>query len=239
MTTLFPKSWIDSTVDSYTREQREQDRRPLTEKADPLALSWVAYHVWQKFPERRWVPWNDLEVGEHDRIMADQTRQYYRNKLAMRALKSTGEPTQFARDLYDICNGGIMRECHRGMIYRLPYFYVEDIARETLRSDTKVMPDVGSLPPYLGGKSTRQLKIHGRIFYSRRNREFMEYWYHDIETGYPVLWSVAYDNPLRSLVEYHFRTVERPQIHAHWKLAHDRAAEFRYWLIYEPELRVG
>ncbi len=231
------KNWIDSTVDSFEREQREQDRRPLTEKADPLALAWTAYHVWEKFPNRRWAEWRDLEACKHDKEMADETRRYYRNKLALRALKGNSEPTQFSRDLYDICNGGIMRECHKGMLYRLPYFYVEDIRRAELIEHTQSQPTL-DIPLFLQGKSTQQLKPHRRIFHSRRSRETMEYWYHDVKTGYAVLWSVAYDNPLRSLVDHHFRTEETTNIYAYWKLGHDRVNNFQFLVLMEPEFRV-
>lgn len=227
----------DTFLGEYEIQQRAQDRRPLTEKADPLALSWAAYHVWTKFPNRRWASWNDIEVHDHDREMADATRRYYRNKLALRALKATVEPTQFSRDLYDVCNGGIMRECHRGMLYRLPYFYVEDTKREALLEHTQHQPDVDKLPRVQTEKRTRKLERYGRIFHSRRNRETMEYWFHDTETQDAVMWSVTYDNPLRSLVEHHWQTANPCWIHARWCLGHDRIREFKFWVPVEPELR--
>lgn len=230
------RNWIDTTVDSFERDERERDRRPLTEKADPLALSWVAYYVWQKNPRQRWVPWNDLEVHEHDREMAKVTRRYYRDRLAMRALRGT-EPTKFAQDLYDICNDGIMRECHRGMLYRLPYFYVEDINRDELISDTSSQPRLANLPGYLTERQTRKLTRARRIFHSRRVREIMEYWFYDVETDNAVLWPVAYDNPLRSMLEYWWQSDMPALINARWQVGHDRSRDFRYWQISEPEIR--
>ena len=232
-------SWIDSTVEEYQREQREKDRRPMTEKADPLALSWAAYQVWTKFPQRRFVPLADIEAHDHDREMADATRRYYRDKLTMLALKSNTEPSDFQRELYDICTGGIIRECHRGMIYRLPYFYVEDTRRAELREHTLAQPGVDQSLARFAEKSTRELLPHSRIFQSRRSRETMEYWFHDTTTDEAVCWAVAYDNPLRSLVEHHWKTATRPKIHARWRLGHDLRENFTYWVIVEPELRFG
>lgn len=236
MTKIITGGYDETFIEEYNRTQREQDRRPLAEEADPLALSWVAYHVWQKNPRNRWAAWQNLVVHEHDREMARATRKYYRDRLAMRALKSTQEMSQFSRDLYDICNGGIMRECHRGMLYRLPYFYVEDVAREQLIAETTEHPDV-CVPDTIMERTTRQLLRWGTIFHSRRSRELMEYWFHDAETGYAVLWSVAYENPLRGLVDHYYNTTTAPRINALWRLGHDRMRDFRYWVVQEPQLR--
>ena len=232
-------NWIDTTVQIYTREEQDRDRRPLTEKADPLALSWAAYHVWEKFPGRRWADWVDLEAHDHDREMATETRRYYRNKLALRALKGTDEQTQFARDLYDICNGGIMRNCHRGMLYRLPYFYVEDIRRAELIADTQHQPSLKDITPaFLREKHTRRLLRHSRIFHSRRSREVMEYWFHDEESGHAVQWAVAYDNPLRSMVEHVWQTQTHVQLYGQWLFGHDTVNDFHFYKVAQPELRL-
>lgn len=234
---------MTATVDAWNgvfevEFDRKEDRRPLTEKADPLALSWAAYHVWTKFPNRRWVSWNDIEANDHDREMATETRRYYRNRLTMRALKRTGEPSQFSRDLYDICNGGIMREFHRGMLYRLPYFYVEDTGRASLIEHTLHQPSLDDCPPaFLREPRTRELLRHSRIFRSRRSRETMEYWFHDEHTGDAVLWSVAYENPLRSMVEHVWRTQTRLRLHGLWLFGHDIINDFHFWTVTQPEIR--
>ena len=214
-----------------------QDTRPLTEKSDPLALSWAAYHVWTKFPNRRWADWDDVEAHDHDRAMANATRKYYRDQLAIRALKSQTELTKFSRDLYEICNGGIMRHCHKGMLCKLPYFYVEDTARTELQQQTQHQPALDRWPRSLSDKRTRTLARYGKIFHTRRNRETMEYWTHDKDSGEAVMWSIAFDNPLRSLVEHYWNNNETFDLHARWHLGHDRGREFKFWVVAEPELR--
>lgn len=222
-------------LDEFDQWSREQDRRPLTEKADPLALSWVAYHVWTKNPHRRWVPWADLEVHEHDREMAQETRRYYRNKLAIQALKADKEPTPFQRELYEICNGGIMRECHKGMLYRLPYFYVEDIRRAELVEHSRAhQPDEREHRLV----DTRTLRPWNTIFSSRRGRETMEYWFHDRETNYPVMLAVDYDNPLRSMVEYYFRNTTDCVIYGDYRVVQS-PDDFRHWRLIKPEFHLG
>lgn len=229
----------DIWIEDFEREERTRDTRPLTEKADPLALSWAAYHVWTKFPNRRWVQWNDIEAHDHDRDMANATRRYYRDKLAMQALKATADPTQFSRDLYDICNGGTMRECHRGMLYRLPYFYVEDNKRADLIQHTLHQPNLNdATPALLREKYVKEISRYGRIFHSRRGREIMEYWFHEDATGHPVQLAVGYDNPLRSMVEHVWTTNSRIKVYGQWLLGHDNRNDFYFWKVVQPEVRI-
>lgn len=224
-------------VNSYERDQREVDRRPLTEKQDPLALSWASYRVWEKFPERRWVSWNDIEAHDHDKEMADSTRRYYRDKLAMQALKNSNGPTKFARDLYDICNGGIMRECHRGMIYRLPYFFVEDVRDTELRTifPNSLITEATFNTRQLAEKNTQHLVPVMKIFRSRKQSEIMEYWFRDSYDN-PVCWAVKYDNPLRSLTDGLF---EQPSIDLSGFYHKTHKRDFVYQQISRPEVKFG
>jgi hypothetical protein len=228
----------ETFLQEFEISERAKDRRPLTEKQDPLALSWAAYRVWEKFPARRWADWRDLEAHDHDREIATETRRYYRNKLAMRALKSSQELSEFGRDLYDICNGGIMRECHRGMLYRLPYFYVEDIRRAELIEHTQSQPTL-EVPPYLRESHTLTLRRYNRIFHSRKRQEIMEYWFHDGNTGNAVLWSVEYNNLLRSLVEHIWQTQEYIRLKATYLFGHDIQNDWHFWKVTQPELIIG
>jgi hypothetical protein len=215
---------LDSIWDDGKSNRAEKNLRPLAEKTDPLALSWASYHVWTKFPQRRWSDWNDLEAHEHDHAMALATRKYYRDRLMVRALATTNELTAFARDLYDICNGGVMRECHRGMLYRLPYFYVEDITTAELISRYSGLPNPvdNNVIPITQNCSIKTLEADCVIFHSRQRNETMQYWFRDTETGYPVKWEVKYDNPLRSIVDHLHRTQKFIKINAYWFVKQSR-----------------
>jgi hypothetical protein len=84
------------------------------------------------------------------------------------------------------------------MIYRLPYFYVEDLARgelENIFSNTTVLNRQLTVD-----KETHVLFPVSKIFRSRKGNEFQEYWFRT-ESGDPVLWTVSLNNSLRSLVE--------------------------------------
>lgn len=223
---------IIDPLDEFDQWTREQDRRPLTEKADPLALSWVAYHVWTRNPHRRWAPWDALEASEHDREMARVTRRYYRDKLAIQALRSDREATAFQKELYEICNGGIMRECHKGLLYRLPYFYVEDIRRAELEEHSQDQPTISDHRI----SDTRTLRSWNTIFHSRKGSEVMQYWFHDQETNFPVVISAEYENPLRSIIDYYFRNTTDCRIHGDYRVIQNTKG-FSCWKIIRPEIR--
>lgn len=232
----------DTTVflREHEKEQAQRDRRPLTEKQDPLALSWAAYHVWENFPQRRWVDWADIEARDHDITMAEHTRRYYRDKIALRALSNNNALTAFQKDLYDICNGGILRECHRGMLYRLPYFYAEDVARQELRDLFKNRPAFDQRPVWSkhAEKVTMQLAPVMKIFKSRKNSEIMEYWFQETSCDHPVMWAIKYDNPLRSMVDNLFDESKFMRVSA-YKHNTSRSQEFNHWHLSDVELKFG
>ena len=223
-------------LDSITAN-RYNDRRPLTEKADPLALSWAAYAVWLRDPTRRFVPFTDIEAHDHDHDMAKATRKYYRDRLAMDVLRNNRDPSQFRQDLYDICNSGIMRHCHLGMIYRLPYFYVEDTSRQELLTMFPHTPRTRSpVPRLLKIKETRTLTTVDRIFHSRRGRETVEYWFRD-EEQHPVMTRVTYANELRLLADGIFGTAGRQnRLQGFYTITRNPTNDFYYWYLDRMDL---
>ena len=113
---------------------------------------------------------------------------------------------------------------------------MEDTKLAELREHTVAQPKIPT-KHYGIEKTTRELLRHGCIFHSRRSREVMDYWFHDTRTNEAVRWPVAYDNPLRSLVEHVWQTQTKIKIHARWAFTHDRREDFCYWTVTEPELR--
>jgi len=236
LATAISPSDLDSLTNILGMVDKQKDLRLLPGEVDHLALSWASYHVWLKDPGKRYVDWRDLEASAHDVEMAQVTRRYYRDQLMMRVLKTDRELTPFARDLYDICNGGALRECHRGMLYRLPYFYVEDITLlDIYQQYQQAFPAQDATAPFT---STRTLQPDRVVFRSRRNNECMQYWFRDQESGRPVMWPVKYDNPLRSIVE-HLHSLNQPlTINASWFTRYQRIQQhmLQHWQLANPKL---
>ena len=100
--------------------RKSKSAQEVTFADDPIALSWASFHIYLKNPSQRWVSLDDVEAHEHDRVIAADTRRYYRNKLMMQTLK--GRPlSEYQTILYGIVSGEapIMSD-HIGIIMKLP-----------------------------------------------------------------------------------------------------------------------
>jgi hypothetical protein len=182
---------------------------PVVFAQDPIALSCASYR--QAVATKLAIRFRDLNqyltaTCPEDHQMAKSLRQYYCNKIAVKTLTGTRPVTKFYHDLYELLLGKtVLQQRHMGMIHRLPYFYVEDLAREELRTQIQsvtVAQDwpTNSLNQIIIDKSTRTLRPIMTIFRSRKGRELHEYWFRD-ELNQPVLWTVLHGNPLHSVLK--------------------------------------
>lgn len=186
-------------LDAVTREKQRLSA-PLGETHDALALSWASY---RKFNDTgiRWSEWDSADLLSIDHEMAQATRQYYRNRITVQALKGR-DITKFQQELHDVCNGAPLQLKHKGMLWRLPYFYHEDITRDQLRQQfTK------EIQPQSPGTATVTLKPVSRIFKSRRQQEMVEYWFEADDQLYMM--DVQYRNDYRPMLDGLF---ERDQV---------------------------
>ena len=196
---------LDRTIDRLVEKTPDPDK-PVVFKEDPVVLSCASYR--RAVETEMAVRFQELDhcvTQLEDYKMADNLRQYYRNKIAVKSLTSTRPLTKFYHDLYELLLGETeLQQRHIGMLHRLPYFYAEDMAREELYkkiAGSGVEPDWlhNSLTQF-SGHETHTLTPVMTIFRSRKGRESHEYWFQN-ETGQPVLWSVLHGNPLRSVIQ--------------------------------------
>jgi hypothetical protein len=180
--------------------------KPAIFKEDPIALSCASYRrAIETEMAVRFLDLNQCIAHLQDYEMANEVRQYYRNKIAIKTLTSPQPLTPFYHDLYEMLLGNVeLQQRHIGMIHRLPYFYVEDQDRERLKQlikDKSLKEDwIGNAMKNIGGKETQALTPLMKIFRSRRGSEAQEYWFQN-QLGQPVMWSVLNGNPLRSVVD--------------------------------------
>jgi hypothetical protein len=177
--------------------------KPAVFKEDPIALSCTSYRrAVETEMAVRFQDLNQFTPQSQDYDMAKQVRRYYQNKIAVKTLTSAQPLTPFYHDLYEMLLGEVeLQQRHIGMIHRLPYFYVEDQAREQLRQlikDKSLTSDHAMWA--LAIKETHTLTPLMKIFRSRRGSEAQEYWFQN-QSGQPVLWSVLNGNALRSVVD--------------------------------------
>lgn len=168
---------------------------PLNLPHDPLVLSWGRYHREQS--GQPYVSLENIVPTAQDQEQAQLCRRYYQDKIMMLRLRGR-EPSSFQNELYSMLTG-IARKKHWGMLYRLPYFYVEDQLRAAL--PTQFQPwdrdlYVRDRPEVLLNLVPVQI-----IDCRRRSEDRRQYWWRDQLGGAAVLWQVSMKNSLFSLVQ--------------------------------------
>jgi len=211
--------------------RKGKSAQEVTFADDPIALSWASYHVWQKWPARRWVNLNEVEAHEHDRTIAAETRRYYRDKLMLQTLK--GRPlSEFQTVLYGLVTGEapIMSD-QIGLLMKLPYFYTEDAHLADVFGRTKCL-----------GKQERAVEFRQdvitplhMIFSSRKRAEIYQYWFSD-SAGHAVMLPVASQNSLRGLIDGLFRQQQPLTVQAHWHRSTHLPTGRMYWALRNMEL---
>lgn len=204
------------------------DTTPLNTAVDPLALSCASYRAWID-AGLRWTDWSIVECNSSDHQMAADIRRFYRDQIALQALH--GQPvSKFRSELYNICNGGTMQNCHRGMLYKLPYFYAEDTARHQLVAEfgdqVITNADHESLVETLTPVRT--------VFRSKRPHEFVEYWYRDSKNQLHMM-DINYSHAYRPLTDSLYNL---PQVRLKfYRYARtDRRTQLTYWGMIKVEV---
>ena len=211
--------------------RKGKSAQEVTFADDPIALSWASYHVWTKFPARRWVGLDDVEAHEHDRVIAAHTRRYYRDKLMLQTLK--GRPlSEYQTVLYGIVTGEapIMSD-QIGILMKLPYFYTEDIELADVFEKTKALTEYSVI-----AESRRDIITPlRRVFCSRKNMEVYQYWFTNSK-GEATVWVVNTQNTLKSLVDSLFNRGEPLEVQALWHYKRHFPNNYISWNLGSVEL---
>ena len=140
---------------------------PVVFHDDPVALSCAAYRI-GGYPRLETVT-----VSQPDRELAQQVRRHFMDKLVIQRLQ--GKPMSGFRDKLGafLVDNRPLLEDELGILYRLPYFYHEDLVVQNMLDDTTpvemALPDARTvkLTPY------QTLKVH------RRHGAVRQYWWVD------------------------------------------------------------
>jgi hypothetical protein len=188
----------DLTIDwdDFKAVFKSADHEPnMVFAEDPVALAWASYRVYLDNPAMRWTDFADVEVTVHDRAVAQEIRSYYTGRILMDAMKSNQPMSEFRKKLYGLLIGETgLKKKDIGLLYRLPYFYVEDTDLDQVIAQTesaKVMPTAE-----IAGTFT----LIKRILVSRRSGEYIHFWIQHHKRSEPFLIVVKTDKPLLSLL---------------------------------------
>jgi len=169
---------------------------PLAEfKDDPVALACASYRYYCANSEDRWRNFDLVEVTDEDRAKAEDIRRYYSHKLTFEAL-TRPIVSQFRTKLGAFLSGNHKLTIgEQGMLYKLPYFYAEDIMLDSIVTQTVSAPEA------------RDPKLHRisltpftKILKARRGLETYQYWFKSHE-GYGCVLPVTSSNTLRSVID--------------------------------------
>lgn len=174
------------------------DGTPVKFQHDPIAAACASYKIW-KTNGQRWVDITDIVPSVEDCAMADQVRSYYRAKITWQKLRSTDQRpmSEFRRKLMGIIEGTHeITTNDQGILYRLPYFYAEDTAEDSVFE--------GYTPAELYGDNqhsgTYTFNLVKEIFVGRKRFESVNFWLQSKELPVPCLIVVRNDNSLLPLL---------------------------------------
>ena len=198
MTTTMTAEDFSNLLNSVLSEgSSEPSPEPLAKfKDDPIALACASYRYYVKNHSDRWRNFDMVQVIDEDREQARKIRQYYTQRLMFAALQAKKQTSEFRTKLGAFLTGNHELTVNEiGLLYKLPYFYAEDIALDSIVERTTSAPVIRS--PELRRMRLTPLT---KIFKSRRGAESCQYWFRSNE-GYGCAITVPTNNPLKSIVE--------------------------------------
>lgn len=181
-------------LDLFTDHTRQRDLHPLQFNEDPLALSCASYRAYVENPQYRWKDFDSCTVEPGDHAQANAIRQYYGSKLVMQALMGR-KLTEFRAKMGQFLAGNLqLRRDELGMLYKIPYFYHEDLAVDRVIGESVSAEELHEV------KHRLRLAHHSTILQARKSGEMKQYWFTD-ERRQAYMLSGAANNPLTTLVE--------------------------------------
>ena len=143
------------------------DSPPAVFHDDPVALSCAAYRS-GGYPRLE-----TLTVSQPDRELAQQVRKHFMDKLVIQRLQ--GKPMSGFRDKLGafLVDNRPLLENEIGILYRLPYFYHEDLAVQAMLDDTE------PVQPLAPTEQLITLTPYQKITVQRRSGAVRQYWWLD------------------------------------------------------------
>jgi hypothetical protein len=158
---------------------------------DPLALSCASYRIYKNDSARRFTDLDSLKATQEDRNQAQAIRSYYSNAYTMKVLK--GRPlTEYQQKTAEFLSGLYhLTTDELGLLYKLPYFYEEDLALDTVIAQTV---SVEFKLPHLSDMTEYTLTPLIEILKSRKGAEIVEFVYRDQHNHAVIIVVRAGDN---------------------------------------------
>lgn len=167
---------------------------------DPIALGCASYRLAQA-GLGQYHELHGLKVEPEDRQQAQNIRNYYRAKITWELLKKTQNQlpvTAFRKKLMGIIEGThTITENDLGILYRVPYFYVEDTEQDAIFQG---LPEYEILQTRAESIEA-EFTFHKRVTVMRRSHESFQYWLKAKDSIVPCMTVIEKRNMLRPLFE--------------------------------------
>ena len=207
---------------------------------DPIALSIQSYLIWKNNPHRRWVPVDEVgRVTTEARQMAQELRTYFLHRNTIKVLQGQ-QPTDFQNKMNGLLNDiRPLQQDEMGLLYRLPYFWQEDLALDQVFEGAT---NIDAEPAGPGLPIRRVVTTHARltpireVLKSRKSGDFVQFWFSNMD-GQRYVYAVRADNALISVFRSLFKR-ESMQVKAHAMLHRMPGSHIRtsYWKLSGLEL---
>ena len=171
-------------------------------KDDPVVLACASYRMYKENPRDRWVDFSSVVVWQDDREEAERLKTYYREKFkedTFQMLKQVNGSSMspFRRKLYLLSNNDlVITEKEIGLLYRLPYFYYEDMALDDIVANTKTISET-----HPACKFDLNLTLYKKVLRSRSSNEINQYWFKEARSPHAFMLPVKTDNNLANFFE--------------------------------------
>lgn len=226
---------IDNLKD-LVKSQQPKHASDAVFKDDPVALSITSYLMWLKNPRCRWISIDELgQVAPEAREMAHELRKYFLHRSTMKVLQGQ-TPTEFQYKMNAFLSDiRPLKTDELGMLYRLPYFWQEDLALDQVFEGASQIELDG--PGMYSVTSHTRLTPIREVLKSRKSGDFAQFWFKDT-SDHRCVYEVKTDNKLISLFRSLFRQPEL-QIKAGAQLQALRGSHIRtrYWRLSNLELQ--
>lgn len=226
---------FDILLEEKTDRALKKEVPDATFEDDPVALSITSYLIWLKNPSRRWVPVTEVgRVTAEAREMAHDLRRYFLHRSTMKVLQGQ-TPTEFQYKLNAFLSDiRPLKIDELGLLYRLPYFWQEDLALDQVFEGATQI-DLGGPGHYSVTTHTRLTPVR-EVLKSRKSGDFVQFWFSDTD-GHRAVYEVKSDNKLISV----FRSLYRQpslQIKAQAQMQALRGSHIktRFWRLNNLEL---
>lgn len=196
---------------------------------DPVALAWASYRRWRDHGNR-WVDLHHLSTEPEDHAKSAEIRRYYADRI-MISMLSKHHISDYRKKLY-----GVVTNTHQlaasdiGLLYRLPYFYMEDLAID------RVYEQCVTADQRPAERIVSKFEVIEQVFQSRRSGEVTQFWLRAHGSNAAYLLPIKTNNPFHRLVSTLFTSTVSLSAWAHVKTHRGYYSQWRYCQLSDIEL---